>query len=137
MNNNIIYSKNMLWLKPFVDSASKHVDLSKIKAIKSYKVGKALNIRQYGSNIRSNGTYTINILTHKWNNKKKRYSIETIAMILDTLAHELSHATQKGDNFGKHDYKHFKKQALILLRFSYILKQMRILDTSKAFNNLL
>lgn len=136
MRNKIQYSKNMLWLKPFVDSASKYAPLDKIIAIKSYKVAKSLNIRQYGSNIRFNGTYTINILTHKWNDKKKRYSIETIAMILDTLAHELSHASQKGDNFGKHDYKHFKKQALILLRFSYILKKLGINDISKSFNNL-
>lgn len=132
----IRYSQDLEWLIPFVNSVKDLVPLHKIKSIKSYKVKKGLMERSYGSVIKEDNEYSINLRIYLWHRKDKEYKNETIAIILDTLAHELSHVKQKNKDFAKHDYKHFRNQALILHRFSCILKRLHIKDTSFGFNNL-
>lgn len=131
MNDNIKYSKDLEWLKPFVDSAHKLVNLDAIKSIRSYKVKAGLKEQTYGSIIKTvNGECRININPYVWNKKKKKYIGETMSVVLDTLAHELSHIKHFN-----HNYKHFRTQSLILLKFSGIIKKLKIEDTSKRFNN--
>ena len=124
---NIKYSKDLEWLKPFVDHCCYSVPLHKIKSIRSYKVRSGLKVKAYGSTSKEGSEYNINLNVYPFNR---------IAIILDTLAHELAHVKQKGKNFGKHDSKHFNNQANILVGFSYILKLLKVKDTSKLFNNL-
>ena len=134
--NKIKYSKDLEWLKPFVEHVKYSVPLHRIKSIKSYRVKKGLTERSYGSTIKDSNKYTINLRVHLWNHTSQEYKNETMAIILDTLAHELAHVKQKSKDFAKHDSKHFNTQAWILLGFSYILKVLKIKDTSKGFNNL-
>lgn len=135
-HNNIQYSKDLEWLVDFVESVRTIVPLQKLKSIKSYKVKKGLTEQSYGSVIKDNDIYSINLRVYTYSHNFKQYKPETIAIVLDTLAHELSHVKQSNKDFAKHDYKHFKIQALILRRFSDILKKLNIDDTSKGFNNL-
>ena len=123
MKHNIRYSKDVLWLKPFIEEVLFNIPFKKIKAIKGYKVRKGHEPLQYGSTVRKNALYTINILTHTNGDIKERISV-----ILDTLAHELSHIKN-----WEHDYKHFQLQALLLYRFSVIIKRLGIKDTSARF----
>ena len=134
--NDIKYSKDLEWLKPFVEHYKHSVPLHKIKSIKSYRVKKGLTERSYGSTIKEGGKYSINLRIYLWNRTSREYRYETIAIILDTLAHELAHVKQKGKAFGKHDHKHLNNQAWFLVGFSYILKVLGIKDTSMGFNNL-
>lgn len=127
----IKYSKDLEWLKPFVESAGKLVNINSIKSIRSYKVAPGLKEQAYGSIIKtSDGKCRININPYSYNENTEKYNGITMSVVLDTLAHELSHI-----KYFKHTYKHFRTQSLILLKFSGIIKKLRIDDTSKAFNN--
>lgn len=136
MKPNIKFSKDLEWLIPFVASVYHIIPLHKIKSIKSYKVQKGLSEQSYGSTIKGDKYSTINLRVYSYNDNAKKYRSETISIILDTLAHELSHVKQSNKDFGKHDYKHFRLQSLILFTFSGILEEMGIKDTSRGFNNL-
>lgn len=135
MKHKIKYSKDLEWLMPFVESVNTYIPLHSIKSIKSYKVKEGLNERTYGSTIKRKKKYTINLRVYHYDDESKTYKNEIIAMILDTLAHELSHVNQGNKNFGKHDYKHFRIQSWILNSFSVILEKLKVDDTSKRFNN--
>lgn len=126
----IKYSKDLEWLIPFVNSVKSIVPTYKIKSIKSYKVQKGLTERHYGTIYKSNGAYTINLKIYTYSKKQKKYANETYEGVLLHLAHELAHTKE-----WEHTYKHFKIQALILLKFSSIIKKNKINDTSEGFNN--
>jgi hypothetical protein len=132
----IKYSKDLKWLEPFVNHVNMYIPLEKIKTIKSYKVKEGLEEQAYGSTVKRGNKYSINILNYRWSRVDNQYHPETIAVLLDVLAHELAHVQQDKKDFGKHDYKHFKIQAWILASFADILKQLDIVDTSARFNNL-
>lgn len=131
MKSKTKYSKDLEWLRPFVESASKLVNINTIKSIKSYKVTPGLKEQAYGSIIKlNNGECRININPYSYNDTTEKYVGITMSVVLDTLAHELSHI-----KYFKHNYKHFRLQSLILLKFSGIIKKLKIDDTSRRFNN--
>lgn len=119
------YSKNMLWLKPFVDSVNDLVPTDRIMRIRDYRVRKGLESLAYGSRLTYGNRYSINIEPATWNKTEKRYIGVTYQVILDTLAHELAHTIHL-----EHTPEHFQLQSRILLRFSRILKDNGILDHS-------
>lgn len=119
------YSKNTLWLKPFVDSVSDLVPIERVVRIRDYRVRRGLQSNTYGSRVSYGKKYSINIEQECWNKSHKKYFGTTYQIILDTLAHELSHTIHDD-----HSPKHFKLQCKILLRFSRILKDNGILDHS-------
>ena len=119
------YSKNMLWLKPFVESVKDLIPIERIIRIRDYRVRKGLESRSYGSRLIYGNKFSLNIEPEVWNKETKSYVGATYQIILDTLAHELAHTVHN-----EHTAKHFRLQARILLRFSRILKDNGILDHS-------
>jgi len=126
--NKIKYTKNVLWLKPFVECSSKLIPLNKITNIRGYKVRKGCEELAYGSTIYKKGKYSINIKTHNLVGYSK-YSGSSISIILDTLAHELAHVKTGFE----HTPEHYELTARIALKFSQILYKNGIIDTSKRF----
>lgn len=131
MKSKIKLSKDIEFLRPFIESAKSLIPLHKVKAIKTYKVNKRYMSRTYGATMESRQVYVITLRAAHWVPKDKGYTVETLSMMLDTLAHELAHV-----KYFDHSYKHFRLQMLILLKFSDILKKLGIKDTSCRFNNL-
>lgn len=86
----IKYSKDLEWLKPFIDAVDGwFIDASKIKAIKGFRV--PLNKQQHvlGRTTKFKGKYTITLLAQ--DQRYDHYVYTPIENILVTLAHELSH----------------------------------------------
>lgn len=125
----IKYSKNALWLKPYVDSAKNLVDLDKVRSVKGYRV--AINKKP-----QCDGRTT------QWYMKRRR--IITIRIweapadihlrsryedILVTLAHELAHIP-----YWDHTPDHFKLVGKLMVKFAKILERENILDTSSRFS---
>lgn len=129
--NNIKYTKNVLWLKPFVDASSKLVPLHKIVAIKGYKVRKGCEEKAYAVVTRKGNKYYINLKMYDLiayvKHLPSRYST-----VLDALAHELAHV---GAGFD-HNPEHYELTCRIALIFSLILKKNGIMDTSKRIKNI-
>ncbi len=125
--NNIKYTKNALWLKPFVDEAHKLVSLNKITSIRGYKVRLGLEEQAYASVLRKNGKYSINIRMYDLVDGYTRHLPSRYSMILDALAHELAHVEAGFD----HTPEHYELTCRIALIFSLILRKHDIVDTSK------
>lgn len=120
----------MLWLKPFVESVSDLVSLKKITHIRGYRVRKGCEVKAYGSTIRhKKNVYTINLKIYDIINKQYKGAI--ISSILDTLAHELAHVKTGFE----HSPEHYELTSRIALKFSYLLKQNGIIDTSLRIDN--
>lgn len=128
MKHNIKYTKNVLWLKPFVDEVSNLVPLNKIISIRGYKVPKGLEERSYGSTVKHDDKYSINIKIYNFIDKKHRPS--SVSMILDILAHELAHT-----KIFDHRPKQYELTCRIALKFSRILEKNGIIDTSMGITN--
>jgi len=125
LKNNIKYPKRFSWLKDFVESTDDLVPLYKLKRINAYKVKVGKNSLVYGSLTKRDGVFNINLNMWDMNPSTKRHCLARLSIVLETLAHELAHMIH-----WEHDYKHFKLTALILLRFSAIIKKMKIKDIS-------
>lgn len=124
--HDIKYSEQVLWLKPFVEEVKNIVPLYKLKSIKGYKVQRNKQEQSYGSLIKKDiNNYTMNIKASSYDKRAKKYMDSSMSIILDTLAHELSHLI-----YWDHDWKHFNLQTKILAKFVKILKKHKILDTS-------
>lgn len=124
-------SKNIEWLRPFVNSVAHMVPLDKLKSIKGYRVQKNMEENQDGSLIKYGGKYfmTIRIQNVPKPPKDMHYKNIRYANLLDTLAHELAHLVH-----WEHTAEHFRLQAQILLQFSYLLDKVGIEDTSFRWN---
>ena len=126
--HNIKYTKNVLWLKSFVDSTKDIVPLHKITNIKGYRVRRGCEERAYGSTYHKleEDKYSINLKLQELIGYME-YKGCTISIILDTLAHELAHVAGGWE----HTPKHYKLTSCINLIFSTILEKNDIIDTSK------
>jgi hypothetical protein len=113
------FFNNVKWLEPFFNSAKGLVPLEKVKYVKGYKVVDK-NARNFGGLLRKNyKSYNITLKIFDANDRE-----EFIAVILDTLAHELAHVVH-----WEHTPDHLKLQAKILVRFATVAKQLDIEDT--------
>lgn len=131
---NIKYTKNVMWLKPFVESVQDLVPLHKLNRIRGYKVRFGTEENGWGqTSMYDDGTCSISLkVQDQVVNPKASYIRQKvhkntrIEMILSTLGHELSHL-----KFWPHSPAHFKLQYQILLRFSELLEQQGITDHSR------
>ena len=118
------YTKNVLWLQPFVESVEHLLPEHRIKIIRGYHVAKGLEEQTFGSTIKEGRKCSINIRLKDLVTKRK-HSNSRIATVLDTLAHELSHVAH-----WEHTPEHFLLQAKILVKFARVLKKLNVKDTS-------
>lgn len=122
----IKYSKDLLWLKPFVECLDV-LPLKKLQRIKGYRVAKNLDSQSYGSIVTKDGKkYSINIETYTYSKKDKQYRKKRIEEILLTLAHELAHLVH-----WEHTPQHFQLQSNIMWCFSLTLHELKIKDHSQ------
>lgn len=127
MKREIKYTKNISWVKPFVESVKDLIPIKNITHVRGYQIKYNLNEVTQASTIVNNTTndITINLLVKSYNKTKKLYKCHLIHYILDCLAHELAHTVE-----WEHTSKHYKIQARIMLRFSTVIKKLGIKDTS-------
>lgn len=126
----IKYSKNALWLKPYVDSVSDLIPLNKIYRIKGYQVRVGCEEKKQG--MASQITKTKHVITIRmWDltEDRKKHRRRLYYHVLETVAHELSHLV-----YWEHTASHFRLTAQVLIRFSDIIEQQGILDTSKQID---
>jgi hypothetical protein len=119
----IKFTKNVLWLKPFVRAARHKIPLKKIGTIMGYQVRKGSHEQTYGRTTTYHETWKvgISILIHSRDTGKLRpCRCETIIF---TLAHELAHIVH-----WEHTPEHFKLQGELIILFYDILKKSGIKD---------
>lgn len=121
------YNKNVKWLKPFVEAASKYINVKKITKVKGFRIPFSLQELTYATvTINRKNEISINVrifnqLKVKGKNKHKPASI---AQILEHLAHELAHLGE-----WEHSPAHFELTARIQLEFAKVLRKLKIEDT--------
>lgn len=127
----IKYIKNVLWLKPFVDSVKNIVDLSKIRSIRGYRVPVDRNPSCDGkTNYYSEKNHRISIRI--WEAPEDKHLRSRYEDILVTLAHEIAHTV-----YWDHSSDHFKLVGRIMTRFATVIKKENIVDTSDRFSPVL
>lgn len=121
----IKYSKDVVWLQPFVEAAAKYVKVDKITHVRCLKTPLNREEQSYATiSVDQNKKYknvslNIKVMMHKFekvgNNlySVKGYKQLEKSAILDSLAHELSHMKH-----WKHDAKHFRLQSRLMLMFA-------------------
>lgn len=121
-------TKNVSFLKPFLEGIGSLVPLGNVSVIRGYRVAKRLNERSYASIIRhSKKNYSVNIQTQFLVDNGKNYSYSTLERILLSLAHELAHL-KDWENPDWHSATHFKLQSKIMLHFAEKLRKTGIKD---------
>jgi hypothetical protein len=125
------YSKDLEWLRPYVDSVRKLVPhVEGVDSIKSYRISKLKNESSEAWCHLQDGRFHIRLKNYyhivegrdiKLVTEVKR---EYVAKVLDSLAHELAHTTE-----WEHTPRHFRLQALILVQFSLVLEDQGVTDT--------
>jgi len=125
----IKYSKNVLWLKPFVEATKNLVDLSKIRSIRGYRVPVNRNPACDGvTNYYSEKNHRISIRI--WEAPEDKHLRSRYEDILITLGHEISHIVH-----WEHNSDHFKLLGQLMVRFARIIKKENIIDTSARFSS--
>jgi len=123
------YTKNVKWVKPFIDGISHLVPVEKLDYIRGYKIRKDFEAAQYGQLTKySNGRQVLTIKVMDYDKKKKKYVNGYIGNILETLAHETAHLMH-----WEHTIDHYKLQATIQLAFADIMEKLEIEDTDVRF----
>src|SRR5271157_1110437 len=87
------YTKNVLWLEPFVESVEHLIPMEKIKVIRGYRVAKGLDEQTYGSTVTNKYGPTRHVISIRLEDlvTPRKHKNSRVATVLDTLAHELSH----------------------------------------------
>ncbi len=128
----IKYSKNVLWLKPYVDAVKNVVNLDKICSIKGYRVALDKKPVCDGRTTKWEGKRKKVITIRIWEKDETKHLRSRYEAILETLAHELAHIDIVP--FGCHSPEHFKLKSRIALRFASVLKKEGITDHSVRFS---
>lgn len=117
----IKYDKKLDWLRPFVHSIRDLVSIDKIHSIRGYSVAINKEEQQYASITAYKKKYNINLrLTMNYYLTKQQKDMY-LSTLLETFAHELAHLQH-----WEHNSDHFQLTAKILLRFSFVLKKLKI-----------
>jgi hypothetical protein len=128
----IKYSKNVLWLKPYVDAVKNIVNLDKICSVKGYRVALDKNPVCDGRTTKWQGRRKKAITIRIWEKEDDKHLRSRYEAILETLAHELAHIDTTP--FGCHSPEHFKLKSRIALRFATVMKKEGITDHSVRFS---
>lgn len=123
--NKIKYQKSMEWFKPFLESVADLVDLGRISHLRGFRVKKGYEEKTYGSAIKYNRKFSINIKMWSYIKATDSYRRRTLAGVLEILAHELAHI-----HHWDHSPDHWKLQSQIQLRFTKVFEKFGITDTS-------
>lgn len=125
------FHKDLKFLKPFFLSASGLVPIERVKSVRGFKVSVNKEVLTDASIIRfgNNKTFTINMRTHSNYVYSHKQKYEFIAETLINFAHELAHVL-----YWDHTPEHFKLQAQIMIKFSGVLKKLKIEDTYLRIN---
>src|SRR5271166_2506128 len=131
---NIKFSKNVEWLKPFIEGLELLVPIHRVSHVKGYKVKRGLTERAVASTIRCEKTkrYTINIKIKALVNKETEYRDEIIENLLIAVSHELAHIKEWKAKGKDHDEDHLQLEARILLHFAKKLNNNGIYNTSNT-----
>lgn len=126
----ISFHKDLEWLKPFLFIARQDVPIHAIKRVNGFRVPFDKEELTHASITTTNGrSFNINI-RYQDQTRERIYRTPTLSFILDSLAHELAHLVH-----WKHDYKHLQLQSKLLYKFSLVLKELGIDDSStRNFN---
>ncbi len=111
--------RNIQFLEPFIQSASKLVNLNKINKVNGYVVAANKFSHQKASITRHGNKFNINL-----NLSDDSGQNEYLAVFLDSLAHELSHLSE-----WEHGPDHLELQAAILGRFAKVLRKQGVKNT--------
>lgn len=137
------YNKSIRIFKPFFEKAFQvaKIDPSKVKRIVGY-ITPLNRDKQQSAQITyfKSGYYVISIClteSHYKNEGNRRFKKikeagHSLASILDSIAHEVSHIKN-----WEHDSYHLYLQAKILIAFSTMVKNLKITDTSKPYDKVL
>jgi hypothetical protein len=113
--------RNIQFLEPFIQSASKLVNLNKINKVNGYVVAANKFSHQKASITRHGNKFNINL-----NLSDDSGQNEYLAVFLDSLAHEMAHMMPKT---WEHGPDHLELQAAILGRFAKVLRKQGIKNT--------
>lgn len=121
----IKYAKDALWLQPFIEAAAGYVNIEKITHVRCLKTPLNREEQSYATisvdqnKKRKNVSLNIKMQMHRFEKVSKNlYSVKGYRkldkyVVLDSLAHELSHM-----RYWKHDAKHFRLQSRLMLIFA-------------------
>lgn len=129
----IKYTKNVLWLKEYVDSVSDIVPIENIKRIKGYKVALGMGETQdaaihVANNRGDKFNITIKLYDQILKDGKLVHQPVHLARALDSLAHEISHCLEF-----EHTRQHYLLQLRIMKRFDRVMKKHGVEDTWDFF----
>ena len=126
-------NKNMEWCRPFLNSAKDLIDFEQIAHVRGYIVPFNKIPRQEASITKlKNGKFIIAIrLNRAKGDRKTHYSRIFLPDVLDSIAHELSHATN-----WEHDASHMKLQYRIMQRFSNVVQKIQDKENVGDYYNL-
>jgi hypothetical protein len=128
----ITYSKNVLWLRPYVEAVKDIVDLTKIRTIRGYKVPLTRNPTCDGITTKFYRKKGHLISIRIWEKDGEKHLRAIYEHIVDTLAHELAHIGEVP--YGSHSPDHYKMKCRIALRFATVMKKEGIEDHSVRFS---
>lgn len=117
--------RQLLWLKPYINSIKHLVPLNKIKGINGYSVRAGKTEWQHASITRVKRKYNINILLTE--NEDGKYIFMNDC--LHHLAHEISHLV-----VWPHDGSHMILEAKIMKRFGEVTKKLKVKNTYRRIN---
>jgi hypothetical protein len=126
---NIKFSKNALWLRPYLKQVKDIIPLDKIVSIKGYRVRKGLEECLDGSTHKYRGKYFINIRLWNLNDGGTVHRRGRYEQIVHVLAHELAHIIHF-----EHPPDHFRLTGRIMMRFARVMSKEGITDTSERFS---
>jgi len=128
----IRYSKDLLWVKPYVDAVAEMVPLNRLTSITGYKVP-IDKVEQCSALIsKCAGWYRITIRNYRPDYEslgdgkfvKNGHKREYVAVILENLSHELAHL-----KIWEHTPDHLLLQARLLTRMARQAKKQGLKDT--------
>ena len=124
------FSKELVWLKPFIESVDHLISTDKIKSVKGFRVPFNKEQNVLGRTTKYLGKYTITLLTYQ--QRFDEHVPELIENILITLAHELAHLR----HWDKHDADFANLFAEIFKCFAEELYWLKEMDIQKGHDTL-
>ena len=123
-------SENMLWSLPFIHAAGDLVPLSHVKEVCGYSLGKPRSPWEqpdYALCVKHGKKYAVRIRLTGWEDSRQKKPVRRplyMAVVLDSLAHELAHVVH-----WEHTPQHLALQSDLMKRFAVIAEREGVQDT--------